>query len=463
MHPPEHEAWAARLAAEVERAVDFALVREYLPWLTEEEYDRRLGSSDPFADPVAALRRLLVETRLVHRLATEWVSRERPRLAVVYFQGTDVVGHLFAPYAPPRQPQISAEDYERFHSLPETYFRGIDALLGEYRALAEAHEAVLLLASDHGFTWGEDRPAQPNGFAGGTAGRWHREEGIYVLWGAGIAAGPGHVQRGGIRQVCATLLAFLGLPPPRGLTTPPLPGAPQPVGQALDYAARWQPTAATAGPAGSAEALAKLRALGYLSRSESLASLAGPEGTRTGSSYNNEALILEAAGRADEAVAAYERALALEPDLASANGNLSELLLRRGRDPERSDALLLRALAGGLADGVERLIGRAQALHQAGDTGRAQRLVEAALGARPQEPQLHLFRGRDLLAAGRCAAAAADFGRAAEIAPGDPLAPASLGLALLCLGDEAGARRAFLRSLELDPEQPELRRLLPPS
>jgi Flp pilus assembly protein TadD len=55
-----------------------------------------------------------------------------------------------------------------------------------------------------------------------------------------------------------------------------------------------------------------------------------------------------------------------------------------------------------------------------------------------------------------------DFQRAAELAPDDPLAPASLGLALLCLGDEGAARRAFLRSLELDANQPELLRFLDP-
>ncbi len=460
VHPPAQAAWALGVAAAVEHETDAVAVREFLPWLTEDEYRRRLAQSDPFSDPVAGLRRLLVETRVVHRLATEWIARERPRLAIVYFQGTDVVGHLFAPYAPPRQAAISAEDYQRFHSLPENYFREIDTLLGEYRLLAAAHQAVLFLASDHGFTWGEGRPTRSTGFGGGTAGRWHREEGIYLLWGPGIAAAPGHPERGRIRQVCATLLALLDMPPGRDLAGPPLAGAPSSAGEPLDYAARWQPALATAGPAESREALAKLRALGYLSSSEASAGIDGAAGTRTGASYNNEALVLEGDGRTEAALAAYDRALTLEPGLASASWNLSQFLLRLDRDLDRSDALLLRAVENGLADGVAQVIGRASAYRDADRGQRAALLVEAALAARPDDPQLRLFRGRDRLAAEHCAEAATDFERAAELAPADPLAPASLGLALLCLGDEGAARHAFLRSLELDPDQPELSRFL---
>ena len=62
---------------------------------------------DPYAHPVSALRRILVETRAYHALATSWLAREKPDLAVVYFQGTDTLGHVFAPYAPPRQDAVT--------------------------------------------------------------------------------------------------------------------------------------------------------------------------------------------------------------------------------------------------------------------------------------------------------------------------------------------------------------------
>ena len=67
------------------------------------EASRRAQESDPYAHPVSALRRILIETELYHRLATDWIAKEQPDLAIVYLQGTDSIGHVFAPFAPPRQ------------------------------------------------------------------------------------------------------------------------------------------------------------------------------------------------------------------------------------------------------------------------------------------------------------------------------------------------------------------------
>ena len=49
---------------------------------------------------------------------------------------------------------------------------------------------------------------------------------------------------------------------------------------------------------------------------------------------------------------------------------------------------------------------------------------------------------------------------AAEAAPRNALAFASVGLAQLCIGDGEGAARSFQRSLQIDPNQPEIRRAL---
>ena len=104
----------------------------YLPWLTAEDYEKAAADPDPYAKPVSALRRILVETRAYQALATSWLSREKPDLAVVYFQGTDTLGHVFAPWAPPRQDAVKPEDFERYSRVPELYFAEIDRMLGEY-------------------------------------------------------------------------------------------------------------------------------------------------------------------------------------------------------------------------------------------------------------------------------------------------------------------------------------------
>jgi Flp pilus assembly protein TadD len=460
VYPPDREAWARAALAAAEREVDHAALRAYLPWLDRAAYDAAAAHPDPYTDPAAALRRILVETRAWHRLASDWIARERPDLALVYLQGTDTIGHVFAPFAPPRQPSISADDFARYSQVPERYFAEVDRLLGEYRRLAERAGAVLMLASDHGFLWGEGRPERLASAAAATAGRWHRDEGMYLLWGPGIRVGKRAA--GSIDQVCATLLALLGLPPGKGLADPPLPGAPVPRGEPFDYAARFRPVrrASSAAPAASDEELAKLRALGYLPRmrrSTQPSSAADP--TRTPASWNHEGLLLRQAGRPREARAAFEQALALDPAHGSTLWNLSELLAAEG-DRDRADELLLQALGAGLPEGAERVASRALAYRRGGEPARALALLDRAVAARPDEPRLLLLRGRERLDRRDCAAAREDFSRAAALAPRDPLAHASLGLAHLCLGDATAGRAALERSLALDPNQPEVRRFL---
>ena len=150
----------------------------------------------------------------------------------------------------------------------------------------------------------------------------------------------------------------------------------------------------------------------------------------------------------------------MDPKLASALWNLSELLFQAGREAERSDALLIRALACGLPDAARQVIARATSLRRSGAAARSAKLVDAALSARPEEPELLLLRGRARLDQQDCAGALADFQGAVERWPQSALAHASAGLASLCLGDEAAARTSFQRSLELDPNQPELRQAL---
>lgn len=457
--PAEREVWARQIVERAERETDLAQLREYLPWLEEAEARTILIQPDPYSHPASALRRILVETRVYHDLAMEALTQDKPDLAIVYIQGTDTIGHVFAPYAPPRQASIPPAEFERYSHVPAQYFAHVDRLLGEYREWARAAGAVLMLASDHGFRWSAGRPSAPDSLAAATAGRWHREEGIYLLWGPGVAPGASHAERGGVRQVCATLLALLGLAPGRGLAGPPLAGAPTRALAQADYRAGWSPPQAAEAPA-DGEALEKLEALGYIGAQEPRARPPGTDSTRTAASFNNEGLIRSAEGDGAGAAAAFERALALDPGLASALWNLSDLLSRENREPQRSDELLVRALAAGLPDGLGQVIGRALGCRRKGQAERASRLLDTALEVRPAESELLLLRGRWRLDAQDCAGALADFQAAAEQRPDSALVRASAGLASLCLGDEEAAASSFRRSLELDPNQPELRRAL---
>jgi len=463
VYPPDQAAWAREILSQAEDEVDYEALREYLPWLGEDGYEKSLAEPDPYAHPVSALRRILVETRAYHALATDWLRRERPDLAIVYFQGTDTLGHVFAPYAPPRQEAIAPEDFARYSRVPELYFAAIDRMLGDYRKLAETAGAVLVIASDHGFRWKEGRPAHLSSAAAATAGKWHRDEGIYLLWGPGIEASQAR-GRGEVAQVCSTLLALLGLPPGRGVAGPPLPGVevtPAPLAAPLvDYRAHYRPAAEMApDELANQEEVARLRALGYLGSREGSAP-APPGSTRTPGSYNNEGILRREGGDADGAAAAFGKALEIDPENASALWNLSDLLHVRQQDPDRSDELLLHALSAGLPEGVDYTAGRAVAYARAGETARGLRLLDRALSALPAEPRLRLLRGRYRLERHQCEKALDDFEAAARADPRSALAHASTGLARLCIGDREGAVAAFRRSLEIDPDQPEIRRAL---
>jgi tetratricopeptide (TPR) repeat protein len=480
--PAARAAWAAERLRAAQAAADLVALRAYMPWLDEGELARAAAAADPYAHPVGALRRILVETALYDRLFLDAVAELDPDLAILYLQGTDSIGHAFGSWAPPAQPGADEGEVARYGGVPEAYFRHVDTLLGAYRALAERRDARLLLVSDHGFRWGDERPPGLSSSARGTAARWHRDEGIWLLWGRGVRAGAGAT--GGVRQVCATLLDLLGLPPGAGLAGPSLAagafdaptGAPR---TAVDYRRAFRPMldGSSAVAAGddetSQEALAALRALGYVAGDEEPRGAATPSGSsppplspsaadarRTAGSYDNEGLLLHAAGRDVEARASFTSALALAPDHPSAAWNLSELLRDLPAERDRSDHLLLQAVSAGLPDGAGAVASRALRYAAAGNGERAQRLVAAALERLPQEARLWLLAGRLRLEREQCGPALAAFERAASLAPGRAEAHAAVGVARLCLGDEAGAAAALRRSLALDPDQPELRRQL---
>lgn len=432
--PREREAWVRAARERAEGEIGAEQVAAYLPGLPEEAIEAALKSPPGPENRIEGLRRILVQTRLYDALARETIDQAHPDLSIVYLQGTDVIGHLFAPYAPPRRPEVSEADFALYADVPRRYFAEIDRLLGTYADLAKKERAVLMLASDHGFRWQEGRPAHAGSAEAATAGLWHREEGIYLLAGPGVSPSAER-GRGRIDQVAATLLALLGLPPGKGLAGPPLPGTPvaaiAPAREAVDYAARFR-RAEIPSTGGSAEKsneeLATLRALGYLGADEPerapRAVPAGTDPTRTPGSYNNEGLIRRARGETAEAALAFERAIALDPRAASALWNLSELLVES--DSKRSGDLLRRAARAGLPEASPRLLGR----------------------------------GKERLEKGDCAEARADFALATELAPDDPIAWGTAALAHLCAGDPGAARKALERSLALDPNQPEVERAL---
>src|SRR4029079_8359154 len=105
--PPGREAWAREGLARAEQEADYGALKAMLPWLSEADYREAAATTDPYSHPVSALRRILIETSVYGDLGRDWFTSEQPDLLMVYVQGTDSIGHVFAPYAPPRQPAIA--------------------------------------------------------------------------------------------------------------------------------------------------------------------------------------------------------------------------------------------------------------------------------------------------------------------------------------------------------------------
>ncbi|HEV7767485.1 MAG TPA: alkaline phosphatase family protein [Thermoanaerobaculia bacterium] len=464
VYPPAREPWARKVLADVETEIDYARVAKYLPWLSREEFDQRRTVSDPYSHPVSALRRILVETTVYDRLAKQYLGERLPDVTILYIQGTDSVGHVFAPYTAPQQPHISEDDFARYSQVPAQYFREIDRLLGDYKALAQKHGARLMIASDHGFHWFDDRPTELSSFAASTAAKWHRKAGVYLLWGNGIAARGRTGPEQHIAQVASTLLALSGTPNGDRVASPPI--VVPAMSASVDYRKHFipiePPAAESTSQAAADEELAKLKSLGYIAAGESTVAPSNVAGksTHTAGWYNNRGLILKDRKQMDDAMVAFEKSIELDPNLASALWNFSDLLLQLNRDLDRADALLVRAFAAGLPEGRKYLIGRAIGYQRTGSASRSLTLLEQAVSAKPDDVELRLFRGRYRIEAEDCAGALEDFRAAINLAPENAVPYASAGIAEMCLGRTEDARRNFARSLQIDPNQPRLQAFL---
>ncbi|HYS56281.1 MAG TPA: alkaline phosphatase family protein [Thermoanaerobaculia bacterium] len=459
--PPSREVWGREALAASERATDFNALREFLPWLDQQQYEELTHEANPYAKPGSALRRILVQTEVYRRTGTETVARDIPDLTIVYFEGTDTIGHIFAPYAPPKQPEVTQEEYERYHQVPELYFRRIDSILGEFLAAAERQHAMIVLASDHGFQWKEGRPTQFSSAATATAAKWHRNEGIFLAWGEGIRAQAGHSIHGSIRQICATLLSLTQMPRADGVAGPSLTDGES--SRVVDYRSHYAPFRSSVRQTtkAAAEEIAKLRALGYIGTGESAAARPAAAGTstKTAGAYNNEGLILKHDGRIADAVTSFDRALAIDPNLASAAWNLSDLLFDRHQDMARSDALLIKALTNGLPEASRYVIERAIKYQRGGHVDRSLKLLEESVAAKPEDAELRMFRGRYRIERKDCRGALEDFIAAQHLNPNDFVPYTSAGLAEMCLDDRSAAESYFRRSLQLNPNQPMLQRM----
>lgn len=127
-------------------------------------------------------------------------------------------------------------------------------------------------------------------------------------------------------------------------------------------------------------------------------------------------LAAQQAGRKEEAVLCYRRAIRQNPGLAPAHFNLGQLLRERG---EYAEAAIC---------------------------------FEGAARLRPNAADAWINLGAMLEKSNRPGAAVEVYRRAAECAPDDPSPPYNLGNALMAMGDPAGAAEAYRQVIEKRPD-----------
>jgi predicted AlkP superfamily phosphohydrolase/phosphomutase len=458
-------AYPASLAAGVEQIaaregeVRDAELARFVDLPADEIADAR-ASGQGLKNPVIALARTIAATRVESRIARELYDRNLPDLMMLYLEGTDVIGHIFASYVPPKLACVSDADYARYRGAVDAYYALVDRILGQWMRRAEEDGATLIVNSDHGFKWGEERSCLRDSLNPATAGFWHRLDGVFAAWGARVRRGS---ERGSatVFDVAPTVSALLGLPidrrAPGEIVRGAFPDLAPPARKDLSGIPVRRLAAEQMSEKEANEYTQKLLALGYLSGSEpgKLAPSGGDRPGLTEGAWNNLGLFLSVNGGKTDlagAEAAFKKALELRPAYSSPQFNLAILYRTRGND-RAAVAWLFRSIDAGHADPMGTIMVWAAQYAQEGKVSALRDLLETGVRRFPDsEPiacQLALlhFKGHNCVAA---EAAVARFAASSQ----SPDTLNVLGLLNTCLGRPDAAMAFFRRSLAIKPDQP---------
>ncbi len=507
--PPSYVATAESVAASVV-PVRYSSIRNYVD-ISEDELQRARSSAYDISNPINNLRLIYITSETYRRLALKILADEKPDLMAVYFEETDSVGHLFVPYEPPRMPGVTEEEMGKFGGAMDAAYRHIDDILGELMAAA-GNDYNIVVLSDHGFKTAASRPrsAPPPREPG--AARWHRLNGVLLMWGPQVKRGV-TLNGASVLDITPTVLALMGLPVAKDMDGRPITEAiddgflrANPIRTIDSYEAEGVAPydlaesesggPETAGSEVDEAMLARLKALGYIGPGSSEPAdktddrPADPQELATWHSnrgvtllkegryqeaeeafkkaiegnptspvtHNNLGLAALELGKARDAEGCFKKAIDLDPGYVNAHINLAILYDRTGRDSlavrEYRKALELEPSKASVHGALGNFYAKRGRFNEAVPHLRRANEIE------PQSSKLRLDYGAACWKAGDLAEAAVQFEKAVSLNPGSAQARLLLAESLLALGRRPEARKQLEECLRIDPNNREARQLL---
>jgi len=449
--------------------------------IPEATYDRAVAENLGMEDPVDGLRRIVSATR-TYMGSGLVLAGERPDLLMVYLEGTDTIGHLLAPYMPPPTREVDAADADVYARAVPKYFEAVDRWIGRYLEACPLEEHIVLVVSDHGIKWHDERPTHLSGTAGPTAPLWHAEDAVFAIAGPGVERRGRVAAAASVFDIAPTVAALLGIPADPAWRTRLLPGCPAADVEPVEWSPLVPPASYSQSGGGvqpvDPEFIAKLRALGYVGEdgvsageASAAAAAASPHPTPipsaptpqsetvTRGQINNLAVIKINEKDYAEAERLLRQAIAMSPNYAAPHYNLRRIFMET-RQYERADEEMWIAIGKGLRD-PERTLDRAAADYESLSLpDRADAMLSRAITRFPEHEPFYVHLMVVRVREGRFVEALPIGAIAAEKFPESGPVHAFYGLAAASAGQPALARRELELSLAINPEQPMLRQAL---